>query len=453
MSAEPTSRLSKRESSTTLRRDTLATSGRKRSGSNASTTSKASLMFASPAKGFGLVRKANRNSFVAPVSVTGGLDHSLNPSPAHPPVDSAEESLRGVQARAPIQLAPLSESPKNVPTPLPDDSAPVSVSASPTSSTRTPRPKSRTSMIPVFVGSPERTRTTSSNLSNTASAKPMPSPPRSASPRQVSRSATISVPTKASANRAQPPSTSSRQAASKFRAPTMSPSSSLTRKASTSSIRSASNGFKPTYLHLSQLDLAGSSCTPKLDTGSVSAKIAATDPSQPSPSSTSWLSSISGIKGNKASTIQPIPDIASSPVEVSSSLVDNKASNSGTMPTSATSKPEDQSPVSPTDTDNEDFLAAQHASSWTNTPASWLAWISSAPGLSTSPQSTSPIAQGSEVMDIGSDEDEVLTEDNGRTPVMTPGVYDGQRMWGWGGKVHMSEESRMRRNAKADWGR
>ncbi|CAE6434249.1 unnamed protein product [Rhizoctonia solani] len=489
MSAEPTSRLSKRESSTTLRRDTLATSGRKRSGSNASTTSKASLMFASPAKGFGLVRKASTATLsVAPVSVTGGLDHSLNSSSKKATLDAdkgkstakarpirqstrAEESLRGVQARAPIsasepELAPLSESPKNVPTPLPDDSAPVSVSASPTSSTRTPRPKSRTSMIPVFVGSPERTRTTSSNLSNTASAKPMPSPPRSASPRQVSRSATISVPTKASANRAQPPSTSSRQAASKFRAPTMSPSSSLTRKASTSSIRSASNGFKPT---LSSPLAAGSRpappAPPKLDTGSVSAKIAATDPSQPSPSSTSWLSSISGIKGNKASTIQPIPDIASSPVEVSSSLVDNKASNSGTMPTSATSKPEDQSPVSPTDTDNEGLvlvtaptspiattnthtyqinsLAAQHASGWTNTPASWLAWISSAPGLSTSPQSTSPIAQGSEVMDIGSDEDEVLTEDNGRTPVMTPGVYDGQRMWGWGGKVHMSEESRM----------
>ncbi|CAE6399230.1 unnamed protein product [Rhizoctonia solani] len=487
MSAEPSSRLSKRESSTTLRRDTLVTSGRKRSGSNASTTSKASLMFTSPAKGFGLARKASTATLsVAPVSVTGGLDHSLDSTSRTATIDAskgkttvkarpvrqstrAEESLRGVQARAPTsvpdpELASLSESPKNIPASLPNDPAPAPVSVSPASSTKIPRSKSRTSMIPVFIGSPERTKTTSSNLSNTTPAKSTPSPPRSASPRQPTRSVSTSTPTKASANRTQPP-TSPRQATSKFRSPTMSPGYGLTRKASTSSIRSATNGFKPT---LSSPLATGSKPTPpappKLDTGSVSAKIATADPSQPSPSSTSWLSSIAGIKGNKASTSQPAADIVSSPVEASSSPADNKVPSSGTTSTPATPKPEGQSPVSSTDTDHDGLvlvtaptspiaatsshtyqinsLAAQHASSWTNTPASWLAWISSTPGLSTSSQPTSP-TQGSEVMNIDSDEDEVLTEDNGRTPAMTPGVYDGQRMWGWGGKVRMSEESRM----------
>ncbi|KDN39120.1 hypothetical protein RSAG8_09027, partial [Rhizoctonia solani AG-8 WAC10335] len=46
-------------------------------------------------------------------------------------------------------------------------------------------------------------------------------------------------------------------------------------------------------------------------------------------------------------------------------------------------------------------------------------------------------------MNIDSDEDETLTEDNGQTPAMTPAPYDGQRMWGWGGRVRMSEESMM----------
>ncbi|KAJ1300781.1 hypothetical protein OPQ81_002423 [Rhizoctonia solani] len=201
MSAEPTSRLSKRESSTGLRRDTLASVGRKRSGSNASTASKPSLMFASPAKGFGLTRKASTATLsVAPVSVSGGLDHSLDSAPKKATLDAgkgkstdkarpvrqatrAEDSLRGVQARAPTsvpepELAPLSESPKNIPAPLPEEPAPVSISASPASSTKTTRPKSRTSMIPVFVGSPERTKTTSSNISaSTIPAKPTPIPP------------------------------------------------------------------------------------------------------------------------------------------------------------------------------------------------------------------------------------------------------------------------------------
>ncbi|CCO35716.1 hypothetical protein BN14_09835 [Rhizoctonia solani AG-1 IB] len=486
MSAEPTSRLSKRESSTTLRRDTLATSARKRSGSNASTTSKASLMFTSPAKGFGLTRKASTATLsVAPVSVTGGLDHSLGSAPktatiepskgkavpkARPVRQStrAEESLRGVQARTPIsapdpEMAPLSESPKNIPAPLPDDTAPAPVSVSPASSTKVARPKSRTSMIPVFVGSPERTKTTSSNLSNTTPVKSTPSPPRSASPRQLPRSASTSTPAKAAANRTQPPSTSPRSTTSKFRAPTMSPGHGLTRKASTSSIRSVTNGFRPA---MSSPLAAGSKpappAPPKLDTGSVSAKIATSDPSQPSPSSASWLSSISGIGGNKTSKSQPTADIVASPVETSLSPVDNKASSSGATPTP---KPKDQSPVSPTDTDHDGLvlvtaptspiattsshtyqinsLAAQHASSWTNAPAGWLAWISSAPALPTRSQPTSPITQDGEVMNVDSDEDEVLTEDNGQTPAMTPGVYDGQRMWGWGGKVRMSEESRI----------
>ncbi|CAE6491837.1 unnamed protein product [Rhizoctonia solani] len=487
MSAEPPSRLSKRESTSTLRRDTLASTGRKRSGSNGSTTSKASLMFASPAKGFGLTRKASTATLsVAPVSISGGLDHSLNSTPKKATLDAgkgksadkarpvrqatrAEESLRGVQTRTPKvaepELAPLSESPKNTTAPLPDEPAPVAISASPASSTRTSRPKSRSSMIPVFVGSPDRTKTTS-KMSTSTPTKPAPIPPRSASPRQASRNVSSSTPPKATPSRAQTSSSPTpRQTSSKFRNPTTTSGIGLTRKASTSSIRSTTNGFKPT---MSSPLAAGSKpappAPPKLDTGSVSAKIAPTDPSQPSPSSTSWLASIPGIK-SKSPGSQPLPDIVSSPVEVIVSPVDNKTSSSQDTSVAATPKPEDQSPVSSTDTDHDalvlvtaptspivesnsqtyqiNSLAAQHASSWANTPASWLAWISSTPGLSTSPQPSMPGPQGGDVMNIDSDEDEVLTEDNGRTPAATPGVYDGQRMWGWGGKVRMSEESVM----------
>ncbi|CAE6506700.1 unnamed protein product [Rhizoctonia solani] len=464
MSAEPTGRLSKRESTTTLRRDTLASLGRKRSGSNASTTSKASL-FTSPAKGFGLARKASTATLVvAPVSV-GGLDHSLDSAPKKATLDAgkgkstdkarpvrqttrAEESLRGVQTRAPAsvaepELASLSESPKNIPASLPNDSPPIPISASPASSTKVPRPKSRTSMIPVFVGSPERTKATSSNMSTSNPAKPTPSLPRSASPRQASRKISASTPTKAPPARTQPPtSTSPRQTTSKFRAPTMAPGYGLTRKASTAP-----------------------PAPPKLDTGSVSAKLVVTDPTQPSPSSASWLASIPGIRSGKSSAPQPTADIVASPVESSSSPVDNKAASSEATPVAPTPKPEDQSPVSSTDTDHDalvlvtaptspivestsntyqiNSLAAQHASSWANTPASWLAWISSTPGLSTSSQPSSSGLQGDEVMNIDLDEDETLTEDNGQTPAMTPAPYDGQRMWGWGGRVRMSEESMM----------
>ncbi|EUC62992.1 hypothetical protein RSOL_468650 [Rhizoctonia solani AG-3 Rhs1AP] len=485
MSAEPTNRLSKRESTSALRRDTLASTARKRSGSNASTTSKASL-FTSPAKGFGLTRKASTATLaVAPVSVSGGLDHALDSVPKKATIDAgkgkstrpvrqatrAEEFLRGVQTRAPAsaaepELPSLSESPKNIPASLPNDSAPIPVSASPASSTKTSRPKSRTSMIPVFVGSPERTKTTSSNLSTSTPAKPTSSPSRSASPRQTSRNIPTPTPSKTPSTRTQPPtSTSPRQTTSKFRAPTMPLGHGLTRKASTSSIRSATNGFKPT---LSSPLAAGSKpappAPPKLDTGSVSAKLAVTDPSQPSPSSASWLASIPGIRINKSSVPQPTTDIVASPVEATSSPVDNNVSSSEATSVTPTPKPENHSPVSSTDSDHDalvlvtaptspiaefgsntyhiNSLAAQHASSWANTPASWLAWISSAPGLSTGPQPPSSDLQGDQVMNIDS-EDEALSEDNGQTPAMTPGLYDGQRMWGWGGKVRMSEESRM----------
>ncbi|CAE6482171.1 unnamed protein product [Rhizoctonia solani] len=486
MSAEPANRLSKRELTTALRRDTLASSARKRTESNASTTSRASL-FTSPAKGFGLARKASTATLaVASVSVSGGLDHSLDSAPKKATLDAgksksarpvrqatrAEEFLRGVQTRAPAsgtepELPPLSESPKNIPASLPNDSAAaIPVSASPASSTKTSRPKSRTSMIPVFVGSPERTKTTSSSLSTPTPVKPTPSPSRSASPRQTSRNISTPTPSKAPSTRTQPPtSTSPRQTTSKFRAPTMPLGHGLTRKASTSSIRSATNGFKPT---LSSPLAAGSKpappAPPKLDTGSVSAKLAVPDPSQPSPSSASWLASIPGIRSTKSSAPQPTAEIVASPVEASSSPVDNKASSSEATLVAPTPKPENHSPVSSTDTDQDalvlvtaptspvaefgsntyhiNSLAAQHASSWANTPASWLAWISSAPGLSTGPQPPSDL-QGGQVMNIDSEEDEALSEDNGLTPAMTPGVYDGQRMWGWGGKVRMSEESRM----------
>ncbi|CAE6428236.1 unnamed protein product [Rhizoctonia solani] len=316
-------------------------------------------------------------------------------------------------------------------------------------------------MIPVFVGSPERAKTTSSNISTSAPTKPAPVPPPSASPRQASRN----VPTSTAPIRAQPPPTTPRQTTSKFRNPTM---TGLIRKASTSSIRSTTNGFKPTMpSSLAAGSKPAPPAPPKLDTGSVSAKLGGTDPSQPSPSSTSWLSAISGIRGSKSSAPQPKADIVSSPVEVTLSPVDNKPPSSGHTSVVAAGKPEHQSPVSSTDTDEDEdalvvvtvptspivesgantyqinSLAAQHASSWVNTPAGWLAWISSTPGLSTSPQLPSSSPQGGEIMNVDFDGDEALTEDNGRTPAMTPGVYDGQRMWGWGGKVRMSEESRM----------
>jgi hypothetical protein len=127
MSNEP--RLSKRESLAALRRDTLApSSGRKRAGSNASTASRASLMFTSPAKGFGLARKASTATLsVAPVSVSGdGINHTLESTPNKPvtgtnmgngkaadkarPVRQstrAEDALRFVQARVPVAPATL----------------------------------------------------------------------------------------------------------------------------------------------------------------------------------------------------------------------------------------------------------------------------------------------------------------------------------------------------------
>ncbi|KAJ1300780.1 hypothetical protein OPQ81_002422 [Rhizoctonia solani] len=244
----------------------------------------------------------------------------------------------------------------------------------------------------------------------------------------------------------------------------MAPGSGLTRKASTTSMRSTTNGFKPT---MSSPLAAGSKpatpAPPKLDTGSVSAKVAATDPSQPSPSSASWLSVIPGIRSNqsnKVSATQPTTDIVSSPVEVTLSPVDNKASSSEATPSP---KPEAQSPVSSTDTDHDalvlvtaptspviesnsntyriNSLAAQHASSWVNTPASWLAWMASAPGLSTSPQPSSSIPQGGEVMDVDFDEDEVPAEDNGRTPVMTTGTYDRQASQSKGKRPAVGEHS------------
>jgi hypothetical protein len=100
-------------------------------------------------------------------------------------------------------------------------------------------------------------------------------------------------------------------------------------------------------------------------------------------------------------------------------------------------------------------LAAQHASNsgWmVNTPASWLAWITSTPALA-----DSPIARrieggdrGSEVMNLESDEEEVLTEDYGQTPTMTPdavvGSYEGQKGgiggWGWAARARLSGEGR-----------
>jgi hypothetical protein len=121
MSSDP--RLSKRESSTTLRRDALPPpSGRKRAGSTASTASRASLMFMSPAKHFGLARKASTATLsVAPVSVSGdGVDHTLDAAASGSGKGSsatrgsrtdklrparqgtrAEDVLRSVQTRAP----------------------------------------------------------------------------------------------------------------------------------------------------------------------------------------------------------------------------------------------------------------------------------------------------------------------------------------------------------------
>ncbi|KAG9081453.1 hypothetical protein FS749_007646, partial [Ceratobasidium sp. UAMH 11750] len=147
MSSKP--RLSKRESSAALRQDAASPpSGRKRSGSVASTASRASLMFTNPAKHFGLTRKASTATLsAAPISASvSAMDHALDTTSASADTSAstirgsvfdrlrparqatrAEDALRSVKSRAPQapvppsepELAPLSESPSSAPIPLP----------------------------------------------------------------------------------------------------------------------------------------------------------------------------------------------------------------------------------------------------------------------------------------------------------------------------------------------
>lgn len=100
MSTEP--RLSKRESTSALRQPS---SGRKRSGSIASTASRASLMFASPAKHFGLTRKASTATLsVAPVSAVGStLDHGLGLASSEISVSESMNIAGGTDKARPVR--------------------------------------------------------------------------------------------------------------------------------------------------------------------------------------------------------------------------------------------------------------------------------------------------------------------------------------------------------------
>ncbi|KAG8722072.1 hypothetical protein FRC09_006861, partial [Ceratobasidium sp. 395] len=120
-------RLSKRESSSALRQDTVAPSGgKKRTSSIASNASRVS-MFANPTKHFGLARKASTATLsAAPVSVSvGGIDHGLEAPPSKATISGssvrgngadklrpvrqatrAEDALRSVQSRTPQASVP-----------------------------------------------------------------------------------------------------------------------------------------------------------------------------------------------------------------------------------------------------------------------------------------------------------------------------------------------------------
>ncbi|KAG9103912.1 hypothetical protein FRC06_007023 [Ceratobasidium sp. 370] len=254
MSSKP--RLSKRESSSALRQDaTSPPSGRKRSGSVASTASRASLMFTNPAKHFGLTRKASTATLsAAPISASVSvMEHALDTTPASAgtsgsamrgsvfdrlrPVRQAtraEDALRSVQSRgpqAPIppsepELAPLSESPSSKPIPLPraNDTLEIPMlSTSPAGSenlgalsSTPPKPKFATPLL--TVGS--RTSSPAPSIMNkdTNATAPLPSP----------------VPST-------PPVSSSPPTQPKFRTPSLTPefgASRLARKSSMSSIRS-----------------------------------------------------------------------------------------------------------------------------------------------------------------------------------------------------------------------